>query len=338
MASGLDGLEGDNLAADGRQDHVLGVGQLSQSLILPVDLADGAEPVLDVTQIVATGSNRLHMNDVVLGNADHYVLGVGQLSQGLILPILLTIGAIPVLDVTLLVAGGILSLHVLQILAAGGGQDHVLGVGQLSQGLILPVLLALGAEPVSDLAVVVASGLDGLESDHFAALSGDDDVLGVGQLSQSLVSPEALALGAEPVLDVTVVVATGLHRVKVDDALGVDGTDLAAQVTIGIAGSVILVLATNGRITLNSDSTVGSLENNGLGTLVRTVEESGGIVVHNQRIGAGSGIVLDLEGSGSQQLAGVILGLGGAVAEVHDAVAQVTPGEPLLGVALAGND
>ena len=321
VAAGLDGLEVDHVAALGGNDNVLGVGDLSQSLILPEALAGGAEPVLNVTNVVATGLHSVEVDDGVVEDTQLNAQGVGDLGQSLVSPILLAVGAEPVLDVTLRLAGGSHSLDVLQVLAADIRQNHILGVGQLSQSLILPILLAIGAEPVLDLAVVVATGLDGLEVHHIAALSRQDHVLGVGDLGQSLISPEALAIGAEPVLDVTNVVATGLHSVEVNQT-GVDVTDLTAQITIGIAGTVVLVSADH-----NGDRTVGAVKVDDRHLDTGTVEVALAVEGQSQGIGAGDGIVLNLEGQGSEQFTGVVA--------FCDSVAEID-GEGILGLGTEG--
>ena len=328
VATGSDSLDVSHVAAQHGQDHALGVGDLSQSLVSPEGLAIGAEPVLDVTDVVAAGINSVEVNGVVLGSSNLHVLDVGQLGQSLVGPNLLALGAIPVLDVTLGLAGGLHSGNV----GSGGlqsGNDDVLDVGNLGQSLVDPNLLAIVADPVLNVTIVVATGSHSVEVSHVAALSGNDGAQVVGHLSQSLVGPEALALIAVPVLDVTDVVATGLHSVKVENALGVDGTDVATQVTGSITISVILMLT--GGLTDHGDRTV---DNGKLDSLTGNVEEVAGLVHHGQRIGAGRGIVLHLEGSGEEVLFGDVL-RSNTIAEVHEALAQRAPrnilGAPALG-------
>ena len=167
----------------------------------------------------------------------------------------------------------------------------------------------------------MATGLDGLEVHHIAALSRQDHVLGVGDLGQSLISPEALAIGAEPVLDVTNVVATGLHSVEVNQT-GVDVTDLTAQITIGIAGTVVLVSADH-----NGDRTVGAVKVDDRHLDTGTVEVALAVEGQSQGIGAGDGIVLNLEGQGSEQFTGVVA--------FCDSVAEID-GEGILGLGTEG--
>ena len=156
------------------------------------------------------------------GSGQDHALGVGDLGQSLVSPELLTLGAVPVLDVAIVVASRSNSLEVSDS-AAGSGQDHALGIGDLSAGLVSPEAIALSAVPVLNVTVVVASGLNSLEVNQLSAGSGQDHALGVGDLSAGLVSPEAFAIGAMPVLNVTVGVAAGLNSVKMYNILSTGG-------------------------------------------------------------------------------------------------------------------
>ena len=167
---------------------------------------------------MAAGLNSLEVYQVGMSSRQNNVHAVGQLSQCLILPDLLTMFTVPVLDVTVLIAVGGNSLN-MDDFAANSGNNNVLNVGQLGQSLVSPNLLTFVADPVLDLAVIVAAGLDGFEVDNFAAGCGQNHVLDVGQLSQSLILPDALTVIADPVLDLAFVVATGSDCIEVNQVL-----------------------------------------------------------------------------------------------------------------------
>ena len=96
--------------------------------------------------------------------------------------------------------------------------------------------------------------------------------------------------------------------------------DLAAQVTGSIASVVILVLATsnavhNDRSVLGSESGLRSAAVHGDREVFRVV----GRIGYGQGIGAGGGSILNLHGSGEEELVGVT-GAGGTSCEHHHQV------------------
>ena len=203
--------------------------------------------------------------------------------------------------------------------AVSHGDHNGLQVGVQGAIGIQPSLAAGLAVPVLDVTVLVAGSLDSLHVGDGAVSHGNDHVLQVGLLSQSLVSPSDTAVLAVPVSDVAVLVAGGVNSLHSGDVVvGSLVGQLAAQSADLVALVGVLVLARGLRI--------GAVDHDGSVLLTESdvfhigVEEVLGVVLHDQVVGAGNGIVLDLEGGGEVQLTGNVLG-SGTVNEVHQAVA-----------------
>ena len=204
------------VAALCRDNYVLNIGDLSKSLVSPYSLTTVADPILGVTGVVAACLNSVHMNEVGVACGNDYVHSVGKLSTSLILPYLTALLAVPVLDVTILVTGSGLSLNVDSCGIVGCAKNYVLNVGKLSKSLIGPNLLTGVADPILNVTVVVATGLNCIEVMEIAlAGSGNDYVLNVGDKSKSLIGPYGLTIVAVPILNVTGVVATGSNCLEV---------------------------------------------------------------------------------------------------------------------------
>jgi hypothetical protein len=208
------------VAAKLRDDYVLDVGNLSESLIGPYALTLVADPVLNDTGVVTAGSYCIHMYEKVATlSGDDYVLDVGKLSKSLILPYLLTGVADPVLDAAVAVTACLSSLHVNEKTISGSGKNNVLDVSKLGESLILPYSLTVVAYPVLDVAVVVASRSNSLEVNGVTLELGDDYALEVGNLGEILVCPCVAAIGAVPVLNVTGLSASSVLRLNVSDGV-----------------------------------------------------------------------------------------------------------------------
>ena len=151
---------------------------------------------------------------------------------------------------------------------------------------------------------------------------GQDNRLQVGVQSASLVQPSLTADVAVPVSDVTILVAGGILSLDGHDVV-LDLAGLAAQVAIHVASAVILVVA-SGR----SDGT-GAVDNDGGvdGSEIKEniADEQTIILDDSQIIGAGSGIVLHLEGDGEEVLLTTHLVGGSSSSHVlHEAVLHDT--------------
>ena len=229
VASGSNCLNVSSLTAKCRENYVLDVGKLGESLILPYLLTVVAYPVLNVTIVVATGLNSLEVNYLAANCGKDYVLDVSELSKLLVLPNLLALVAYPMLDVTVAVARGNNALKA-NYLAANCGKYYVLNVGKLGESLILPYLLTLVAYPMLDLTVKVARGSDSLEVNYLTANCGNNYVSDIGKLLEISILPYLLTLVAYPVLNVTIVVATGLNCVKVNNLTAKCGKDYVLDV------------------------------------------------------------------------------------------------------------
>ena len=233
------------LGAGSAKDYALAVGKSGKSLVNPVLFASVAVPVLYVTVSVAIGSSSLNVSNVALaGSGKDYVLDVGKLGKSLIGPNLLAIVAYPVLNVTVHVASGSLSLEVNEIALAGSGKDYALDVGKLSKSLVSPNLLAIVAYPVLDVTVVVASGSLSREVNEIAlAGSGNDYAKRSNVLSKLCVKPCCVTDGTGPVLYVTVSVAVSAYSVEVNGGVLCVGVgELAAVLTGSVTGVGVLVL------------------------------------------------------------------------------------------------
>ena len=146
-------------------------------------------------------------NSALFESGDDNVHSVCKLCESLILPYLTTVIAVPVLDVTVSLVCRSEVINVVEILRTYSRKNYVLDVCKLCESLICPNLLTLVADPVLNVTLVVAVCL---YSDHMneevGALSGDDNVLTVCDLSSIRVSEYCIAACAVPVLSVTCVV------------------------------------------------------------------------------------------------------------------------------------
>ena len=132
------------------------------------------------------------------------VLDVGKLSKSLVSPNLLTLVAYPVLYVTVLVTGSFLSLNVLSSILKSR-DCKVLIVGYHGACCIKVVYVTGGTVPILGPAGVVTAGSDALGMNNACSAGRSNlNVLDVGKLSKSLVSPNLLTIVAYPVLYVTV--------------------------------------------------------------------------------------------------------------------------------------
>ena len=101
------------------------------------------------------------------------------------------------------------------------GNDYILKVGKLSKSCVCPYLFTVRAVPVLNVTVLTGSGSNCIEVlEVIRTCSGKNYVLDVCKLCKSLVSPYLLTLVAYPVLNVTVVVASGLNCVHMNEEVG----------------------------------------------------------------------------------------------------------------------
>ena len=163
------------------------------------------------------------MSSLSVSHGQDNSLQVGVQGALSIQPSLAASLAVPVLDVTILVAGSSLSLNMGSLAVSSGG-NNILQVGDLSQQLIGPSGAAELAVPVLDVAILVAGSGVSLNMDNIVG-NRNDDILEVGDLSQILVSPDALAVGAVPVSDVTGSVAGSSDSINGHDVVVLVGDD-----------------------------------------------------------------------------------------------------------------
>ena len=179
------------------QDNSLQVGVQGAISIQPSLAASLAVPVLDVTILVAGSSLGLDVDSSLVGSGQDNGLQVGVQGAISIQPSVAALGAVPVLDVTILVAGSSLGLDVHDgVILEGLNRHHVQGhAGTVG---IVPAGAAVGAVPVLDVAHAAAGGLNSLNVQDVVSS------LGVGQLA---------AQHAESVTGIEVLVlAPGLNR------------------------------------------------------------------------------------------------------------------------------
>jgi hypothetical protein len=219
----------------------LEVGVLSKSLIEPSETALLAVPVLKVTCFCAGGILSSYVLDIVLGLGKNNRLEVGVLSKSLIKPSETAVLAVPVLEVTHIKAGGILSSYVLDIVL-GSGKDYGLEVGVETASLVKPCAATNGAVPVLEVTHIKAGRsescyvLDGV-------VNNADNSLNVSVESLSLVKPCVAAGLAVPVLKVTCFCAGCFLSSNVLDVVACGRNDYRHFVE-GHAGSVFVIPAT----------------------------------------------------------------------------------------------
>ena len=173
---------------------------------------------------------------------DDYVLGVCKLGKSLVLPELIAAIAVPILDVTVLMAVCLGSLEVLNIAILGSGNNYVLDVGELGESLVGPNLLAVVAYPVLNVTVVVTACSNSIEVNKLGVLNGKLYALLVGNSGESLVGPCSSANGAVPILDVTLGVAGGSNSLNVlDGVISIGVGELVAVFAVCVTGIGVLV-------------------------------------------------------------------------------------------------
>ena len=244
------------------ENYVLMIGELSSGLVLPYLITVGAVPVLNIAERVASGSYSVYVNNVAAKLGNNYVLNVGNLSASRISPYALTLVADPVLNVTDVVASGSNSLNVSEEGAAGCGANNVLMVGELSSSLVLPNLLALCTVPVLDVTERVTAGSYSVDVNNLTAKLGNNYVLVVGELGASLIGPYALTLVADPVLNVTGVVASGSYSVDVSEegaaGCGENNVLMVGELSSGLVLPYLLALCAVPILDVTDRVTAGS--------------------------------------------------------------------------------
>ena len=224
-------------------DHVLSVGDDGAISISIVDVAVSAVPVLGVTGLVAGSSLSLGVLSTVLaGSSQFNSHHVGVQVAVLIQPSGTAIGAVPVLDVTQLGAGGLLSLNVDHVV--GDGDDNVLSVGHDGASSVSVVHIAVSAVPVLNVTGLEAGS--SLSLDVLSAVragSGQLNRQQVGVQGALSIQPSHAANIAVPVLDVTLGGAGSGNSLNVDDVvrnltlLAANVADSGAIVKVGVTGS-----------------------------------------------------------------------------------------------------
>ena len=224
-------------------DNALEVGELGKSSILPYLLALVTVPVLDVTVLVTVSCNSIYVVNLAAGSRKNNALDVGELSESRVGPNLLTVLAEPVLNVTGVVASGSNCVEVNNISVAGSGKNNVLYVGELSKSLILPYSLAVVADPVLDVTLVVAAGLNSLNVYYGTSELGNYDAHKVGKLSAVSIGPSGATVGAVPVLYVTGCSAGSILSSNVLDGVSsITVGELTAVHTVSVTAEHVLVL------------------------------------------------------------------------------------------------
>ena len=242
VAGSLNSLNVSSLSVGSGGNDSLQVGVQSAVGIQPSLAASLAVPVLDVAFLVAGSLNSLNVSSLSVGSGGNDVLQVGDLSQQLVGPSGAAVLAVPVLDITFLVAGSVSQLNVDD--AVGDGGDNVLEVGDLSQSFVSPDGLTVGAVPVSNVTGSVAGSVNSLNGDNRMILEGDNVLLVQGHAGAFGVIPAGVAVLAVPVLNVTGAAAGSLNGLHVLDGVssGLVG-QLAAVHAVSVAGVEVLVLA-----------------------------------------------------------------------------------------------
>jgi len=161
--------------------------------------------------IVSTGSS----GDVIrTKSGDDNVLEVGELSKSCIGEYCETLGAVPVLYVTVFGSGRSLILNVDNLCCCRNCK--VLSVGELGESCICKYCIALCAVPILSRTVLVAISLNCCNVDDLCCCR-NCKVLSVGELGESCICKYCIALCAVPVLSGAVLVARSLNCCNVDD-------------------------------------------------------------------------------------------------------------------------
>jgi hypothetical protein len=136
----------------------LEVGYKSSSLVEPCVTANGAVPVLNVTLSLTSRSNSCYVLDGVVESGKLNSLDVGKHAACNLNAI--AVLACPVLDVTELEAGSILSLYVLKVVSSGKNAAQTSSV--VLTLCVGEVAIATSAIPVSDVTLGLAGGSNSL--------------------------------------------------------------------------------------------------------------------------------------------------------------------------------
>ena len=127
-----------------RQNNRHQIGIQGASLIQPCLATLSAVPVLDVTVLVAGRGLRLDVSRLSVTHGGHHAHHIGLHSQRLVSPSSAAIGAVPILDVTILVAGLIHSVHmhdvVGRILVGQFTAEHAVGIAGIEIAVAIDVL------------------------------------------------------------------------------------------------------------------------------------------------------------------------------------------------------
>ena len=282
------------------------VGDNGACCVKIVYVAVSTVPVLSPAGVVTTCLNALVVNSVsCAGSADsnrHLVCLNGAFS---IKPSITAIGAIPVLSITELGTGRSLSLYVYDGVSCIGigllealhtyfitgievgvnvsiflkhRKNYCKKVGVASASLVKPCLTTLCTVPVLKVTVCGSSGSLSLNVSCLSVCHSDLNILNVGKLSKSLISPNLLTLVAYPILYVTVLIAGSClsryilcGRLKSGNckALVVGDNSACCVKIVYVTVSTVPVLSPAGVVTtglnalaVNSVSCAGSTESN----------------------------------------------------------------------------
>ena len=193
--------------------YVLDVGKLGKSIVSPNLLTVCTVPVLNVTGLMAGRISSLNVDYLAANCGKNNAESVGKLSKSSIGEYSVTVCAVPVLNVTGIVAAGSYSVDVNDLSGVKNGK--VLSVGENSTCCISKYCIAVLAEPVLSNAVLVAACLNCGNIGKILKC-GNGYVLDVGKLGKSIVSPNLLTVCTVPVLNVTGLMAGRISSLNVD--------------------------------------------------------------------------------------------------------------------------
>jgi len=301
VAGGGNGLHVSDGAVSHGQDNSQQVGVQGALGIQPSLTASLAVPILDVTILVAGGGNGLHVGDGAVSHGQYDGQQVGVQGAIGIQPSLTASLAVPILDVTILVAGGGNGLHVGDG-AVSHGQYDGQQVGVQGAIGIQPSLTASLAVPILDVTILVAGGGNGLHVGDGAVSHGQYDGQQVGVQGAIGIQPSLTAGLAVPVLDVTILVAGGGNSLNVGDGavsrLALGSTADRAGLGIG-AGSVNPIVVQGVSIALAALGAGGGSGAGGLAAQViglhSTATQVADVVAVILGIHAGSGLAAGAE-------------------------------------------
>ena len=205
------------------------VGKLGESCIGEYCVTLGAVPVCLGAVLMATCLNLSNIYNVLAVVSDYKVLSVGELGESCVSEYCVTLGAVPVLVHTVLVAACLNLINVLNIIYIVR-YDNVLVVGKLGELLVGPHALAVAcAVPMLNVSVLMTGGI---ESFHMfkSTCHGDNKVLSIGEMDESCVSEYCVTLGAVPVLVHTIPVASTFNLINVYNMVYVEGDNNVLEV------------------------------------------------------------------------------------------------------------